>query len=306
MNAANYSTDLMKTICILVTNDEYPTVDYFFTVIYIFINVLTCPLVVILNALFITAMRKNRRLETMHNILLACTAGTDLAVGIGCQPVFITQDIFQAASGSVSFYCKFFIIRKKTTTCLCLLSLLHLALISLERFFAMKYSLRYDSIVTKNRLTVAVACCWLIMILYWATWSFYELLISPAVSVIASFLVMVYCHVSVYYICRRHVIQIKPEQVSRDDTTKFLAETKAWKTTIITIAGVLISYSPGVISLSALRSSSYAVLQRISYSIQPFCFSCFMANSLLNPIIYCWRSKVIRQVMLQLLRKQNI
>jgi len=32
MNAANYSTDLMKAICILVTDDEYAIVDYFFTV----------------------------------------------------------------------------------------------------------------------------------------------------------------------------------------------------------------------------------------------------------------------------------
>ena len=134
MNPANYSTDLMKAICILVTDDEYAIVDYFFTVISIVINFLTCPLVIILNALFITAMRKNRRLQTMHNILLACMAGTDLAVGLGCQPVFIAQDIFQAAGGSLSFYCKFFVIQRKTTTCLCLLSLLHLALISWNVF----------------------------------------------------------------------------------------------------------------------------------------------------------------------------
>jgi len=94
--------------------------------------------------------RDGQKQKTMHNILLACMAGTDLAVGIGCQPVFIAQDIFQAAGGSLSFYCKFFVIQRKTATCLCLLSLLHLALISLERFSAMKYSLPYDSIVTKR------------------------------------------------------------------------------------------------------------------------------------------------------------
>jgi len=238
--------------------------------------------------------------------MLASMAETDLAVGIGCQPVFVVQEIFLLAGGSLSVYCKVLFIQRATTSCLCLLSLLHLALIAAERFVAMKYSLRYDSIVNKFRLTVAVACCWFIMLLYWATWLFYRMLIARLIFVIASFLVMVYCHVSVYFICRRHVIQIKSEQTSRDATTKFLEERKAWRTTTLIIAGVLISYSPGVTGIIAFRNSPFPVLQRLSFSSQPFYFSCFMLNSLLNPIIYCWRSKVIREAMLQLLRKQNI
>ena len=306
MNATNYSSNSMKAACIVLSDDEYATVDYIFSVLSILVNLVTCPIVTLLNALFITTMRKKRRLQTMHNILLASMAGTDLAVGIGCQPVFVAQEIFLVAGGSLSVYCKFFIIQRTTTSCLCLLSLIHLALIAVERFVAIKCSLRYDSIVTKFRLTVAVACCWLIMIFDWATWLFYKLLVSPLVFIIGSFLLMLFCHVSVYFTCRRHVIQIKSEQVSRDATTNFLEERKAWNTTTIIISGVIISFLPGIISLSAFRNSPFPALQRISYSLQPFCFSCFMLNSLLNPIIYCWRSKVIRQAMLQLLRKQNI
>jgi len=122
-------------------------------------------------------------------------AGTDLVVGIGCQPVFVAQEIFLMAGGSLFVYCKFFIIQRATASCLCLLSLFHLALIAVERFVAMKYSLRYDIIVTKFRLAVGVACCWLIMTFYWVTWLFYKLLIPPPVFVIACFLLMVYCHV---------------------------------------------------------------------------------------------------------------
>jgi len=180
-----------------------------YTVLSIIVNLLTCPLVILLNGLFITAMRKKRRLQTMHNILLASMSATDLAVGICCQPVFVVQEIFLAASGSLFVYCKFFTIQRATTSCLCLLSPLHLVLIAVERFVTMKYSLQYDSIVTRFRVTVAVACCWLIMISYCFTWLFYKLLIPAPALVIACFLPMVHCHVSVYFICRRHVIQIK-------------------------------------------------------------------------------------------------
>ena len=106
MNAFNYSANSMKAVCIFSTFDKYAAVDFFFTVLSIVINLLTCPLVILLNALFITAMGKNRRLQTMHNILLASMAGTDLAVGIVSQPFCIALDIFQAAGGSLSVYCK--------------------------------------------------------------------------------------------------------------------------------------------------------------------------------------------------------
>ena len=306
MNTTNYSTDSLIPVCFRLTPDEYATVDYVFSVLSIIINLLTCPLVILLNTLFITAMGKKRSLQTTHNMLLASMTGTDLAIEIGSQPIFVAQEIFLVAGGSLPVYCQLLVIQRATTSSLCLLSLLHLALIAVERLVAIKYSLRHDMIVTKFRRTVAVACCWIIMIVYWATWLLYRLIIPRLMFVIASFLVMVYCHVSIYFTCRRHVIQIKSAQVSSDANTKFLEERKAWKTTTIIIAGVSSSYLPGVISILALRNSPFPVLQRISFSSQPFYFSCFMLNSLLNPIIYCWRSKVIREAMLQLLRKQNI
>jgi len=302
MNATNYSTNNSSTVsCIRLTDAEIAIANYFFTVLSIIVNLLTFPLVILLITLFLATMRKKRSLQSMYNILLASIAGTDLAVGIGSQPVFVAKEIFRLAGGSLSVYCKLFIIQRVTTGCLCLLSLLHLALIVAERFAAMKYSLGYNSIVTKFRLTVAVVCCWIIMIFYWATWLLYKLLFTPLVFIITSFLAMVYCHVSVYLTCRRHVIQIKSEQVSSDAITKLLEERKA-----IIIAGVIISYLPGIISIIAFRNSPFPALQRLSFSSEPFYFSCFMLNSLLNPIIYCWRSKVIRQAILQLLRKENL
>jgi len=89
MNDFNYSANSMKAVCIFSTFDKYAAVDFFFTVLSIVINLLTCPLVILLNALLMTAMGKIRRLQTMHNILLASIAGTDLAVGIVSQPICI-------------------------------------------------------------------------------------------------------------------------------------------------------------------------------------------------------------------------
>ena len=305
MNATNYSLSSSGADCPHTIDDEYVAVDNIFTVVSITLNLFTCPLVILLNILIIIAVRTKRNLQTMHNILLASMAGTDLMVGIASQPVFIAQESFLMAGGSISLYCKFFFIQKAITTCLCLLSLLHLVLIGVERFIAMKYSLRYDSIVTKFRLTVAVACCWVIIIVYWAIWLLYDKIIPAYAFVIVSLTVIIYCHSSVYFICRRHLLQIKSEQISSEASSKFLKERKAWKTTTYIIVGVLISYCSALFSGIAFRYSPVPVLNRIAVSSQPLRFSFFMFNSLLNPIIYCWRIKNIRKAMLQLLKKQD-
>ena len=309
MNATNHSSSTSDVVCSRsVTDDEYIAVDYFFIVLSIIVNLLTCPLMILLNAFIIIAVRTKQRLQTMHNILLACLAGTDLMVGIAAQPVFIAQEIFLIASGSFSAYCKLHDITKAVSICLFLVSLFHVAFIGVERFVAMKYSLRYDSVVTKFGLTIAVACSWLCVTVYCVSWiSLNKMPIPAVIFIIPSLLVIIFCHISVYFVCRRHLNQIKSEQVSREAKTKFLEERKAWKTTTLIIGGVFLSYLPGFLSALAYGVSPdpSSLLHRITASTRPLRFTSFMLNSLLNPVIYCWRSTVIRHALLGLLRKQD-
>ena len=161
-------------------------------------------------------------------------AVTDLAVEKVVQPLFIAQELFLVAGGSFFLYGKFQHIQTSLTAMFFPLSILHLAFIAVERFVAIKYSVRYDSIVTKRRLTVAVSCCWFIMIVCWLTTMVYTMIFSVFLFIIVSVPIMIYCHNSVYFVCR-HFAHIKFEQISREASTKFLKERKAWKTTTIII-----------------------------------------------------------------------
>ena len=282
--------------------------DLTFAVLSIIVNLLTCPLVTLWNSLVIIAVKKKRRLQTKYNVLLACLAGTDLIVGIAAQPVFVTQEIIRIFSGSSSTYCKLKELTKTASICLFLASLLHLAFIAVERLVAMKYSLRYKSIVTKFRLAVAVSCCWVFITAYCLTWMVLKEMPFPSVLlVIPCFLIIIFSHVSVYLVCRRHIIRIKAEQVSREAASKFLEERKAWKTTSIIIGGLVVCYLPGFLSavMYAIFPDPSSLPNRVTASSQPMRFSSFMMNSFVNPIIYCWRSKVMRQAMLQLLRNRD-
>lgn len=144
MKLTNSSLKPSKKYYILpAIDDEYAVAEYLFSVLPIIINLLTCPLIILLSAFIITAVRMKGRLRTMHNILLACMAGTNLAVGIAAQPAFIAQEIYRKSGGSLSVYCEWQKITQIVTLCLCLVSLFHLVLIGVERYVAMKHYFAY-------------------------------------------------------------------------------------------------------------------------------------------------------------------
>ena len=307
MNASNQSFSTSKYLCSYwnsIIHDDYIVVDYFSIVLAIIINLLTCPFVILLNALFIIAMKTKRRLQTTYNILLACLAVTDLLVGIGAQPAFIALEIIILNGGGSSFlFCRLFNMLQMTILCLCLVSVLHLTVISTERFVAMKYPLRYESIVTQFRLTVAVGSCWFIVAVYFVLRTLNLRVFRPFSILLVSFLAIFSCHTYAYLVSRRHMIRIKTEQVSQEATAKFLKEKKAWKTTSVIIGAVLMCYLPGVMIAIVPEIFPVFLIQRLSISLRPLFLSFSMSNSLFNPMIYWWRSKEIRQASMQLLRK---
>ena len=152
----NHSVAVSNAVSCDWTFDDQ-LVDNLFSLLSIILNLLTCPLTLLLNTLVIIAVKTKPRLQTMHHLILASMAGTDLAVGIVAQPASIAREISHQTGGSLLMYCNLSTLTMITTTLLSLTSLFHLALISVERLIAMKYSLRYNDIVTKRRLTAAVA-----------------------------------------------------------------------------------------------------------------------------------------------------
>ena len=312
MNATDCSSE---HLCFNSTAPDqvYAFIGDFFRVLTVVILLIACPLVVLLNALVIVVIKTKRRLQTMSNILLASLAGTDLAMGLTAQPAFTASVISRLVDGSYSVFGTSRLlndIKDANFVVLCFASIFHLVLISADRFVAMKYSLRYDTIVTKFRISVAAACSWFFPVIY----AFIRFLVLPELMekimlghIVVAFclLAIICCHGSVYFVCRRHLIEIKSAQPSQEATAKFLRDRKAWKTTGIIVGALFMCYMP--ILLSALLFAILPVNKKILESLFPasFFFSFIVLNSLLNPVIYCWRSKVIRKAMQELVTKSR-
>ena len=273
------------------------------TLLSIILNLTTCPFIILMNVLVIVAIKARRRLQTKYNIMLACLAGTDLAVGLVSQPIFIAQEIYLLSGATLVDYCSVYSQTIYVLLVPCIESLLNLALLSIERYIAMKYSLRYATILTTPRVTAAVVSSWVISVMPLilrhipATVQFSKVLFY--VSVMLSIVVILYCHTTVYFVSRRHMNQIKSEQIARETKAKFLEDRKALITTSTILAFLFLSYVPGILygAIKYALPTSYSGRQT---NWLPFATSCILFNSCFNPFIYCWRNKDLRKVMLEL------
>ena len=114
--------------------------------------------IVFLNALVIFSVSIKRPLQTNKNILLACMAGTDLLTGLIVQPMAVALEVLKILG--VSPFCTLEKINSVTLAGISFASIDHLVLISVERYFAIKYSLRYTDIVTRKWLKNGIRLAW--------------------------------------------------------------------------------------------------------------------------------------------------
>ena len=293
----------------IIWKKDYQEEKIAFAMTALILNILSFPVTILLNVLVIMAVKTRRRLQSKYNILLACLAGTDLLVGAASQPSYIVGQIFVIKGLSLSEYCRY----HKSTNVLVFspisASVLHLTLISVERFVAIKYTFRYITIVTGLRLKIAVVGSWVFSFFPAIVRSLSENLafisgIATEMIVLLSILLIVFCHLSVYRVTRRHEKQIKCEQVSAQAAADFAKEKRALKTTRIIIMALLVCLFPPFLytffwSISS-KSNSY-ILNVIVLS-HPVGVWLLSLNSLCNPIIYCYRNKMFRKAFKELLR----
>lgn len=168
MNSTS-TTNVTKSSCKVLLMPEYLP-QFFLADFYVFlvlaavIESLSCPFTVLLNALVMVAVKTKRHLQTHLNILLASLALTDLMVGLVVQPLHITTTVFHLQGKGPDEVCEIMSAFLVSFFSFSAASLFHLALLSRERYLAIKYPFNHGTVVTKPRLMTAS-----ILILVWST-----------------------------------------------------------------------------------------------------------------------------------------
>ena len=272
----------------------------------IIINSIACPFTVLLNVLVIMAVKRRPRLQNNTNILLACLATTDILTGLAVQPSFISWKCIYVLENvnmeEVKSLHNFFL--RVVSVC----SLLHLMLITCERLIAIKFTMQYSYIVTKQNIKVAVIISWAFSVISGSLRFIKHDVAKYMKNAIAS-LVIIVCIVfilSAYIILYRETLRhrkiIKTQQLPQEEVERFAKESKALKTTVYVVGAVVLSFLP-----MALHQSWATVLGRnkkrdvhVLEILFSFVRTSAMLNSLLNPLIYCLRQKEMRKFIFRL------
>ena len=267
-------------------------------------NIVLSPLTATFNMLSMIAVKTRRRLrEHKSNILLACLAVTDLAVGVIVQPMLTVVSIIDLVGEITRELCLLQICTQFMTSFLVNSSLIHLALVSGERYLATKHVYAYaNGLVTEVRLLVASGLAWLLSLIlhipiFVKISVFY---VTNNIVIGISLAIITFCHVTVYREVRRQQKTLSTQQVTEEARQKILKDKKVFKLTATIVAVLFFCYLPITVVRIVLNWSGLMSI-KVRFTILFFSVSFTLFNSFLNPLIYAIRVRQFRVAFIELL-----
>ena len=269
-------------------------------------NVLLALVTTVANTLVLWALRKNASLHLPSKLLLGNLVLTDLGVGIAAQPMFVAFLVAKVKgfSGTCFIYASFGI----SVSIPACVSLLTVTSISLDRYIALYFHLRYRNIVTTKRVFLVLAVIWLFAGIYaslllWKPmlWDYFGFTV-----IAISFIVCTLFYSMIYRGLRhQHGNQVTGEaqlQTQQQASNPLhVARYRRSTSNMLWIYGTFVlCYLPYISTTTAeLLVGHNALIQCIS----EFAITVVFFNSCSNPFVYCYRLPEIRTSVLETLHK---
>ena len=262
--------------------------------------VLNAPLMLISilgNALVLAAIIRTPSIRSTSMIMLCSLALSDFFVGILAHPIFIAEQLTE-------YHLVYHVWRMIGPT-LCMVSLMTITAIAVDRFLALHYHMRYATLVTKSRAKYTLVIIWLINFLGsgFNFWSFRIHRFVSGVLIIICLLVSTFSYIRIYLIVRRHQLQIHVQQQavqsSNAENNLNMARLKrsAMNTFVFYIA-LIICYFPMYIMLT-LHGTSVKDWE----TEWNFVVTAVFMNSSINPFLYCRRLRELRTAVVKTARQ---
>ena len=280
------------------TGEAYTVLVYL-----IILDIISLPVTSILNALVIFTVKTKPRLKTTSNVALACLATTDCVMGVIGQPFFAVQlAVLLQGKGSRS-HCTLLATSVNVVRVLGAATFLHITVMNVERYIAIKHSLKYKTLVTRSRLLCGSAFTWVVSFLLTVPLSFTDNDIYLVVSTITGCLCMAiitFCQIVILQETRTLKKRIAAHQVSPEDRKKFLKDKRAFQLTTIILFVLVLTYLPMFVVRILITNSIIHSLTVSYISLMSAIFASIL-NSLINPIIYCIRIREFRVAFIKIL-----
>ena len=264
------------------------------------------------NALILVALHKETSLHPPTKLLFRCLAITDLSVGVISQPLFAVFLLLSATTGMKLKYI-FYIAKlyKASSFVLCPVSVFTSSAISVDRLQALLSGLRYRHVVTLPRVRAVVLCFWLIGISCASVFFCNDnLAFTIAFALITSSLTMsVLSYAKIFRKLRYNQLQIhavpRGQPSGRQVTLNVARYKKSVSSAIWVQVAQVTCYTPFLIVIM-LMTCTYGRMPAGKFQIAfEVTATLTYLNSSVNPILYCWRIRAVRQAAKDTIRQIN-
>ena len=263
--------------------------------------VLNAPLMLISilgNALVLTAIIRTPSIRSASMIMLCSLVVSDLLVGLTAQPIHIALQL-----NMTDLFLDY--IWSMTGPSVCMVSLMTITTITVDRFLALHYHMRYATSVTKSRVKYTLVIIWLISLLV----SGFDFL-SPriqnsltSVLIIVCLIISTFSYIRIYLIVRRHQLQINAQQqavqsLNAENTRKMARLKRSTLNTFVFFIALIICYFPLYVALTL-----FGISDKNWQTDWDLAITAVFMNSSINPFLYCWRLRELRTAVVKTARK---
>ena len=261
------------------------------------------------NVLILVALRNVSSIHPPTKLLFRCLAITDLSVGLLGQPLYVYVWYITISLDIGNHIVELAYVYLFIIFVLVAVSILTSAAISVDRLLALLLGLRYRHIVTLCRVRVLIACVWfiavsnaslfcvaLILLLFRVVlalvWTFRAF-------IILSIIVSTFSYTKIFFTLRHQQAQVRDHvQPEQSSTVRSVLNIARYKKTVYSVAWIqfamLACYGPNIVMafLWRFRIIDHSTESMIANDV----FLCLIfLNSSLNPVLYCWIIKDVRQ-----------
>ena len=188
---------------------------------------------------------------------------------------------------------------------LCSMSLLTLTAISVDRLLALLLGLRYRQLVTLKRTYTSITVLWVVSIVGSAMyfWNYLVTLRFGYIGALLCVVISIFCYAKIFLSLRHHHSQIQnhvhQEEQSQTIQLNVTRYRKALSSALWLQWTLVFCYLPygTVVTLMTQR-----VLSPPLYLARQVALTLIFLNSSLNPILYCWKMRDVRQAVKDTIR----
>ena len=256
------------------------------------------------NALILIALSKESSLHPPSKILLRSLALTDFLVGLLLDPLYISI-LIATEDENLDLCVSLNSISSLITEVLCLVSLLTLTAISVDRLLALLLRIRYRQVVTFKRVLMIVIGLWTLVvgIAFMKFWTANASLYYITIVILSCLMVSTCCYIKIYQKLLQHQAQIQEHVQQGQPNGHAPLNIARYRKTVSSALWVHFSvvacYFPMGIIIALMISRGLNPSQMIAWI---FSATFVFLNSTLNPILYCWKIADVRRAVIDIIR----